>query len=1292
MSKNFKKFISTVMTFCMIFTIVQGFGFTAQAADAGSVKIVSFVRGEQNDLRSSELLAVEVDGYDGKISDLTFEWDNQLGTYLYVYNSSNMYNIKDTAGEIEIEGKTTKWVWDWETIFPTKVEVPGETIAVKGYAWASVYGANLSGDSLSGTITVTVKAPDGTVIGTASYSNFKSPNLKSDLQDTKYGVFVGEEINIKDMLGRSSIVHIDCKECKVNSAQTSATNIELTRPDTDYIVKGKSSGVAEITLELRKDNCKFHQDSGTQTITNQVYVFEKPTTSTTTTTLTLTDLDENCDYFIGNVQGEEKDGKVVFTGLNPDTTYEVMVRGKYDENAYAYAYVSDVTKPVYTATVNFYTNGVLSTTLEHFEVGENLYLKKSDSNEYVQLVNVEKGRYSAAVDNGVYYVYYKENDTYTKFGNYQLTIDNRDNELNIHTYSVAYVTDGNPMITPGRVYPAETAVYVIDEIPTKENHTFLYWEDENGNQFKPEQLITPLINKRIVLTAVWEKAVNVKVNLTIKHNGDAADDKSDVSFRLYKVSEAGGIPTGNALDLTPSNYSDYGYSYVSDADVTTYTAADTTFEDVEQSEYTVNCVKPGYVTNVTGQTVLEDGTIVLNVELEHRPEVFDLAFNVKMDEDAPKSLYPAGVNVKVTFWGYNGNDLGWHIISQQTGNLAATPVAIDADGNGSGIYPVWKTWSGEASNEPYYYSIEVMSYILSDGTIVVNNNKETDMFQSEVSVDGGAIPPYPPGTATNLFGAYYDGTKQVGTPVATISINSYDITLDANGGTINGGETQVLKDQFFIPAVIDYVPQRAGGYLFTGWYTDKACTTRITEGERIYEDKTIYAGWADPLSISGEIKVEGFYGEDVPILDVDRAKELVVILQVKNNETINDAKSVTLPLTYDKNGVATVNYSFENLQDARVIKPDVEYSIKTDIINYKTLYNNNADSNYTADENKADFSNTKDATVNAKLIFEADVYNQSFEIDATEIGEGFRPDNGKIQVLFQKSGATPPDIVISQHEVEPFGEAITFADGIARGSIELWKGSPNGSYSVYQLRVKEIDGAEYNSDSDYSVSYGAITNWDTTGDAESGTLKAKLVPDRYTVTFDLNAGTDAIGNMDDYKSATGDRYFTTHTWSYDTPIAASPTREGYVFAGWEEVEAGTFDGKNVLASVNKNITLKATWVNFAWTTDKDSGYINTANGKQAVVRFLFDIETDANIEKTGIKFVKTTDISGAVRNSIVGDLEGSVKTFYGDVIEIPESAINEKYMAIAFVVSEGKTYWSEVITCGPDFTKLIRYD
>ena len=108
MKNLFQKTVNALLVLSMLFTACSGLFITAEAA--ATVKIVSFVRGEQNDLRSSELLAVEVDGYDGNISDLTFEWDNQLGTYLYVYNSSNMYNIKDTAGEIEIDGKSSKWV------------------------------------------------------------------------------------------------------------------------------------------------------------------------------------------------------------------------------------------------------------------------------------------------------------------------------------------------------------------------------------------------------------------------------------------------------------------------------------------------------------------------------------------------------------------------------------------------------------------------------------------------------------------------------------------------------------------------------------------------------------------------------------------------------------------------------------------------------------------------------------------------------------------------------------------------------------------------------------------------------------------------------------------------------------------------------------------------------------------------------------------------------------------------------------------------------------------------------
>ena len=71
-------------------------------AASPTVEIVSFARGSQTDLRSSELLEARLTGYSGNPQELTYKWTNGLGTYLYVYNSHNMHGINDTDGEIEI--------------------------------------------------------------------------------------------------------------------------------------------------------------------------------------------------------------------------------------------------------------------------------------------------------------------------------------------------------------------------------------------------------------------------------------------------------------------------------------------------------------------------------------------------------------------------------------------------------------------------------------------------------------------------------------------------------------------------------------------------------------------------------------------------------------------------------------------------------------------------------------------------------------------------------------------------------------------------------------------------------------------------------------------------------------------------------------------------------------------------------------------------------------------------------------------------------------------------------------
>ena len=94
-----KKVLSLLLTAVMLLTMVPA---TIFAAETTTVKLVSFMRGDVSDLRSSELLEVQVEGYDGNPRELTYKWTSSLGTYLYIYNSHNMYGINNTYGEYEI--------------------------------------------------------------------------------------------------------------------------------------------------------------------------------------------------------------------------------------------------------------------------------------------------------------------------------------------------------------------------------------------------------------------------------------------------------------------------------------------------------------------------------------------------------------------------------------------------------------------------------------------------------------------------------------------------------------------------------------------------------------------------------------------------------------------------------------------------------------------------------------------------------------------------------------------------------------------------------------------------------------------------------------------------------------------------------------------------------------------------------------------------------------------------------------------------------------------------------------
>ena len=332
-----KKTVSILLAIIMLFTMAPA---TAFAAEATSVKLVSFMRGDVSDLRSSELLEVQVEGYDGNPRELTYKWTSSLGTYLYIYNSHNMYGINNTYGEMEIYN-TDKNVKRSSNVEEDRSG--NKTLTQEGFMWASVYGAYTYGggsasSALKGTVKVEVFDKNGKSLGSDSFSSFKAHNLDGDLDNVVIGLFEGDRMNVLDLLGQSGIVHITCEQSEVASAvilsggeHIKVENEKKDKNTYNYYVSGVKAGTnstngdAQLEIKITKSSCKFHYNtSGTaQPI---VYVFKKPTTTTTTTSLIINkdSVDDRCEYFIDGNKGEKQpDGTVVFTGLTPNTDYTV---------------------------------------------------------------------------------------------------------------------------------------------------------------------------------------------------------------------------------------------------------------------------------------------------------------------------------------------------------------------------------------------------------------------------------------------------------------------------------------------------------------------------------------------------------------------------------------------------------------------------------------------------------------------------------------------------------------------------------------------------------------------------------------------------------------------------------------------------------------------------------------------------------------------------------------------------------------------------------------------------------
>ncbi len=1224
------RFFKQLICICSVLVLLLGLCPTPTMAEGVSVEIVGFMSGNTTGLRSSELLQAKVTGYSGNTADLTYKWTNALGsisqswfwnnyygTYLYVFNDHNMYTVQGTVGEQEIYNTTHNVTASDNMAGRTQ----DKTFTGVGYAYAAVYGADLNTrDYTTGHISVEVY--DGnTLLGTASYSGFQAPNLGRDLDNAVFGVFVGDTIDVKDLLGESAILHVNCEACSVTEAAITDNSkcITISGSTPNYSITGNAEGTATIRITVKKTNCKFHQQAS-HTATPTVHVFKKPTVTGGLTTLTLTDLDDDCTYYIGNAKGERSaDGQtVVFEGLEPSTTYPIEVRGHYTddgEEKTVYAYVSGTTLTPNVAAVQIRLDGVL-TTME--DVGlEGLYLQQViddiPTGEPIPLTYQSEGQnYTALVTDGIYHVHAANNE---HIGDHHIVISGIDATTTLQYYTLTYDTAGGTFSqTPTKqIYLSRSAVITTGEIPTRPGYHFIGWTD-GANTYQPNTTVINEIISPLTLTALWEDAVDVYVNVTINHIAADGDGHYNDKGKHNVTFTVDGRETGSVGDYTElvhrtitwdgkSEFDADGYtvSYAptDKADVTYYSAAAPTFTDLPKGlDYTVTTAKSGYdIVSITS-TIDANGDVTLEVELIYDPHNFDLEFTVMLDEEAkalPAALRPTHVNVKVTAWGetpYDDNDvIEWSTITQHKDTYLQ--LTLDENGQAVGTYPVWMANTDD--HTPYHYRLEVISYGMPDGAVLpaADRNFEhthyltaDERISAEIIVEGGADPD---ATDTNtLTGVYFENEAQQGTLLALISIQKPNLTLDAAGGIIGENPTTLIPEIIEVPDLIPYTPTR-DGYVFMGWFD--VTGNAVTTGMALTQNTTAYARWAEALTINGTVTVENFYdynGVKTFLNSEERITRTTVLLRRRPVGIGNYITIAEQTVLLDPSADTSQNtFTFADLPATDTDGDGYEYIVALRQSNYSVEYTPSYTYTAVGTDGAADtrqaakpefIGNT--AEVAALLQFDPVSVSLPFTVDTTRITtQSVRPI--AVTLVYEAAAADNNGLdwyVITQHTGgnPPISAAVT--DGYATGSYPVWSTTPDGVYEyLYRLKIIDYtmpDGTVIKTENNvlFNIYIGPTVSTNT----ENAMLTAVFSPLPFKLTLNtLTTDTHIEDAGYTYTQDTHDIYL--HQFFYGTgvPILPIPQKEGYSFEGWYDGEGNRVT--TVAPDTQTDVTLYAQW-------------------------------------------------------------------------------------------------------------------
>ncbi|MBP5582358.1 MAG: ribosomal protein L7/L12, partial [Bacteroidales bacterium] len=495
------------------------------------------------------------------------------------------------------------------------------------------------------------------------------------------------------------------------------------------------------------------------------------------------------------------------------------------------------------------------------------------------------------------------------------------------------------------------------------------------------------------------------------------------------------------------------------------------------------------------------------------------------------------------------------------------------------------------------------------------------------------------------------------------NVNSYDVTLNANGGTINSGN--IASYTYGVGATLPTDITKTG-YTFGGWYDNSSCSgsSVLSIASNATDDKEFWAKWD---TINYTITYNANEGEFAvtPVSNYKYGDEIVLATPTREG--------------YDFGGW----YNNSNLVGTEFTKVEAtetgnkEFWAKWDVQSYDVTLNVN--------EGTINSGNLTIYTYGTLAILPQDVTKVGHKFDGwfdneglsgtavTQISKGSAGDKTfyagwtprTYTVTLQTNNGTINNGTISSYT---YGKGATLPTDITKTGYEFQGWYDNSSY----------DGGKVTAIASNEV--GDRNFW------------AKWTANTYTVNFETNDGTINSGNINGY------------TYGVTAILPTDVTKDGYTFTGWYSDEECKGDVVSIISSTETgNKTFYAGWSKSAYsvTLHTNDGIISSGNVTAYTFGSEIKLPTEEQIGKTGYTFGGWYDNASCIGSSItsipsteIGNKQfwakwsvntynitfvmnegtinsGNVKNYvYGTTVVLPSDVVKTGYMFDGWYIDE----------------------